>query len=79
MGIREIPARTIFECDGCGKAVDEWRTADWLTIHMQCKAFEWQNQALADASANRLLCGNCGEKVALAINKALEAVGGTDG
>lgn len=74
MGITETPAVFTACCDGCGLSVPQTtrsRPNHWSDFHLLRYAYDWQGAPCAAASIKRLLCADCSQLAAEAINNAL--------
>lgn len=75
MAVSEVTATWRFTCDGC-KAVEVLPTKSrpkyWSDFHILRDAYDYQGCAVADGSVKLLLCPECGNAAAGALNKALD-------
>lgn len=74
MAVCEIPTQFIAECDGCRTTVamtSKGRPAHWADLIIAQDAYDYQGAAVADGTVRRLLCRECTNKAAAAINAAL--------
>jgi hypothetical protein len=75
MAVREIPGSFRFVCDGCGaeeEMLSKSRPKYWSDLHILRDAYDYQGCAVADGSVKLLLCLECGNAAAGALNKTLE-------
>ena len=79
MAIEEIPRSFKYTCDKCGKVhiqenaagyYTDSRPDHWSRLVLERTAYAWDGTAAADATVKLLLCQECTDKVALAINNA---------
>lgn len=75
MAVREIPASYEYTCDGCGaKQNAKSRPPHWTRLKIERDAYDYQGNACADASIDRLLCKSCSEIVFNAVNASLSGL-----
>jgi len=84
MGIREIPTSYEYTCDACAfKHIQEnahghygdSRPPHWTRLKIARTAYDYQGNAVADSSFEKLLCPKCSEVVFKAANEAIGAQG----
>ena len=77
MTIREIPRAFEYRCDVCGKThvqenagghYTDSRPDRWARLIIRQDAHDFQGQAVADGSIERLLCDDCRPGIIAAIN-----------
>jgi len=75
MAISEIPAQRVFKCDGCGfektEVAGTSRPRYWANFHVLRDAYDFQGAACADASVKLILCNECADTAAKAVNTAI--------
>lgn len=69
----EIPAKTIYTCDGCKVEVEgKGRPKYWTSMTHYRDAYDWQGNACASDNINLELCAACTELFSDAVNKAFK-------
>lgn len=80
MTIKKIPESYLFTCDKCRKEEKQeksYRPKYWCKLRFEQDAYDFQGNAVADGSVERLLCPECSSIVEKAINAAFSPrVGG---
>lgn len=74
MGLNRIPPTYEHICDGCKAthvSASSARPRYWCDLTVAQEAYDFQGNAVANGSIERLLCPICKEKVVAAINSAM--------
>ena len=77
MSIKEIKQHWIIACDCCGVEKTQTgthRPSTWIGIKVDQDALDYSGAAVADASVDLVLCGECGPQVIMAMNASVKAV-----
>lgn len=75
MAVREIPGAFDHICDGCKsteRTNSKSRPKYWSDFHILRDAYDYQGCAAADGSVKLLLCIECGNLAATAVNRAID-------
>jgi hypothetical protein len=73
MGVTEIPAKTINECDGCHKQVEgKNRPKFWTQMTHYRDAYDMQGNACASDNIKLMFCNVCTETFSTVVNEAFK-------